>query len=448
MDNKINIKAAFFPLARTTFYMPSAEESFTKSCNMLEGIFANLSKPKELITSPEMLGEVADTVTDPDLIIYQSTTFVGGDFVTELTRRFNCPIVVWSVREPSIDGGRLKLNSLTGAFSAANSVCLQGGKHEFVFGNADEEAVAMKIRKIGKAVEMIKNMKNLVVGVVGSQPAGFGFGAVDEAQLAGTFGSRIAQIEASGIMSKASSYSDEEILPALKELKERTKGWDKVPKENLQKYARLRTAYEAFIKETGAGAIASRCWPDFFVGFGAPVCAVLSMLNDNGIASSCETDIGGAISMFIGSGLTGQATYFGDPVAVDDKCDSIVYWHCGAGASCLANKSTGSKLGVHPNRKIGPTMEFGLKEGPVTVLRLGKDKDGFRMFVFKGEALDEPQKFFGTSVTVKPEGGKAADKIAEFVRDGWEPHFVVAYGDVVEEVKTMCNFIGIKVYEY
>lgn len=36
-------------------------------------------------------------------------------------------------------------------------------------------------------------------------------------------------------------------------------------------------------------------------------------------------------------------------------------------------------------------MDFGLKAGKVTVLRLGKDKDGYRMFIYKGEALDEPQ---------------------------------------------------------
>ncbi|WP_443661616.1 L-fucose/L-arabinose isomerase family protein [Clostridium sp.] len=448
MNTKINIKVAFVAVARTTFFMPSAQDDFAKSCNMLEGLFNNLSKPTELLTSPEMLGEFADTITEPDLIIYQSTTFVGGDFVTELTRRFNCPIVVWAVREPTIDGGRLKLNSLTGAFSAGNSVYLQGGHHEFVFGNPDEQVVIKKLRKIASAMEMVKKLNNLIIGVVGSQPAGFGFGAVDEAKLAGTLGTRIAQIEASGIMSKATALSVEEIAPALKELKSRTKGWEAMPAENLEKYARLSTAYKLFVKESGAGAIASRCWPDFFVGFGAPVCAVLSMLNDNGIASSCETDIGGAISMFIGAGLTGEATYFGDPVAIDEKCDSIVYWHCGAGASCLASKSEGAKLGVHPNRQIGPTMEFGLKGGPVTVLRLGKDKDGFRMFIYKGEALDEPQKFFGTSVTVKPEGGNAASKVAQFVKDGWEPHFVVAYGDVIEEVKTMCGFLGIKVWEY
>lgn len=444
----MDIKVAFFPLARTTFFMQSAEENFAKSCDILGGLFSNLSKPKELITSPEMLGEFADTISKPDLIIYQCSTFIGGDFVTELTNRFNCPIIVWAVREPSIDGGRLKLNSLTGAFSAGNSLRMQGRQHEFIFGNPDEAVVIDKFRSIGAAVKIVKKLNNLVIGVVGSQPAGFGFGAIDEAQLASTFGIKVAQIEAANLMSKATSYNTEEIATALEELKSRTKGWDSMSEENLEKYARLRTAYQGFIQESGAGAIASRCWPDFFTGFGAPVCAVLSMLNDNGIPSSCETDMGGAISMFIGSSLSSMATYFGDPVAIDEKCDSIVYWHCGAGASCLASKKEGSKLGVHPNRKIGPTMEFGLKNGPVTVLRLGKDKDGFRMFLMKGEALDEPQKFFGTSVTVKPEGGQATKRVAEFVKDGWEPHFVIAYGDIVEKVKTMCALLGINVCEY
>ncbi|MGP7819705.1 hypothetical protein ACTXGU_21595 [Niallia sp. 01092] len=444
----MNSKVAFFPLARTTFFMQSAEESFKKSSDMLKEIFHHISIPKELLTSTEMLSEFADTLPQQNLIIYQCSTFVGSEFVSELTRRFQCPIVVWSLREPSIDGGRLKLNSLTGAFSAANSIRMQGYHHEFVFGNPEEESVVSKLRQIGSAVEMMKKLRTLTIGIIGSQPPGFGFGELDEAKLAETFGTRLVRTEAASIMNKAASYSNEDIAKSTKELMARTEGYDKFPAENLQKYARLRTAYQAFIKETGAGAVASHCWPDFFTGFGAPVCAVLSMLNDNGIAASCETDIGGVLSMFIGAGFSEEATYLGDPVAVDEKCDSIVYWHCGAGASTLAKNKEGAKLGVHPNRKIGPTMEFGLKSGEVTVLRLGKDKDGFRMFIFKGEALEEPQKFFGTSVTIRPEGGKAAEKVAEFVKDGWEPHFVVAYGDVTEQIKIMCSFLDIKIWEY
>jgi L-fucose isomerase-like protein len=443
---KLNI--VFFPLARMTFSMPDAEGNFKKSCALLEGLFENINRPAGLITSLEMLSDYSDTIIQPDLIIYQSTTFIGGDFVTELTRRFGCPVIIWALREPSIDGGRLKLNSLTGAFSAANSLYTQGHDFRFVFGNPDEPEVSKKILQTAKALEMVKKLKNLVIGVIGSQPAGFGFGSVDEAQLAGILGTRIVQTEASGIMKRAASYAPDDFSASLTELKNHSKGWEKLPEESLHKHARLRKAYQDFINENNVGAIASRCWPDFFTDFGTPVCSVLSLLNDNGVAASCETDIGGVIGMYIGSELTGGPTYFGDPVAIDENCDGIVFWHCGAGATSLAREKEGPKLGVHPNRKIGPTMEFGLKAGEVTVLRLGKDQHGFRLFVMKAEALDEPQKFLGTSVTVRSKGGKSSEKLGQFIKDGWEPHFVVAYGDIVEELRFLCGFLNIDLWEY
>lgn len=441
------IKAVFVPLARTTFYMPSAEESFKNSVNVLKNIFEDIKVPEALITDPADLTAYLDEVDKADLIIYQCTTFIGSEFMYELMRKFKCPVIIWAIREPSIDGTRLKLNSLTGAFSAGNSVYTQDRDFDFVFGNPDEQSVIDEFTKYNKAITLINDLKELVIGVVGNQPAGFGFGAINETDLVGALGSRVARVEAASIMEKAKSYTSEELAKDLEELNSRTINVN-IPQENMEKYARLRKAFQAFVDENKIGALASRCWPDFFTGFGAPVCAVLSMLNDNNIPSSCETDIGGAISMFIGSKLTNTATYFGDPVAIDEACDSIVYWHCGAGASSLANASCGAKLGVHPNRKIGPVMDFGLKAGKVTVLRLGKDKDGYRMFIYKGEALDEPQKFYGTSVTVRPENGNAAAYVKNFVKDGWEPHFVIAYGNIVDEVKIMCNLLKIRVFEY
>ena len=37
--------------------------------------------------------------------------------------------------------------------------------------------------------------------------------------------------------------------------------------------------------------------------FGTPVCGVLAMLNDMGVAASCEADTYGALSMYIGMKL-------------------------------------------------------------------------------------------------------------------------------------------------
>jgi L-fucose isomerase-like protein len=446
MSKKLNI--VYLPLARTTFSMPDAEDNYNKSCRLLERFTDNLYKPQELLTSPEMLSDYVDTVGRPDLIIYQCSTFIGADFVLELTRRFNCLVVVWSVREPSIDGGRLKLNSLTGAFSAGNSLFMQNHDYRFIFGNPDEQSVIQSFEKLFSALEITGKLRELVIGIVGEQPPGFEFGNIDKALLADKLGVRIEKIDVANIIQSATSYSQEDILLSLAEIKERTKGWEALPIENLEKHARLRTAYQEFVTKNGIKALASRCWPDFFTEYGVPVCSVLSFLNDSGITTSCETDIGGAISMFIGSELTGSPAYFGDPVAIDESCNGIVFWHCGAGATSLARKKEGAKLGVHPNRKIGPTMEFGLKDGKVTILRLGKNREGLRLMAMKGEALDEPQKFWGTSVVVRPEKACSQVKVSELVRDGWEPHFVVAYGDIIEELRLLCGFLNIPFIEY
>lgn len=443
---KLNV--AFFSNGRLTFSVPDAEANKKASVGMLENVFGSIQSSEELLTSPEMVDEFAKTLTQPDLIVYQCTTFIGADFMTEITRCFKCPIVIWSVREPSIDGSRLKLNSLTGAFSAGNCLFSQNIRFRFVFGNPDEESVKQSFNTIGAALKLVKKLKSLVIGMVGSQPAGFSFGAIDQYLLADIFGIRIVQTEAAEIMKEAAALAPEDYTSLLSELKERSVGWEKTPGENLDKYARLRKAYQNFIDRNKVKAIASRCWPDFFTGYGAPVCAILSMLNDNGIPSSCEADLGGVISMYMASELSNGAVYFGDPVAVDESCDGIVYWHCGAGASCLSRKKEGAGIGVHPNRKIGPTMEFGLKPGKVTVIRLGKEKDHFRMFAMRGEALDEPQKFYGTSIVVRPEGGNASKRICDIVQDGWEPHFIIAYGNIMDELRLYCNYMSIDFMEY
>ena len=441
-------KIVFLPLARINFSMPDATENFAKSCRLLEGLVGNLLRPLEMLTSPEMLADYLDTIQSADLVIYQCTTFIGGDFVTEITRRFNCPVIVWAVREPSMDGGRLKLNSLTGAFSAGNNLYMQGHGCRFIFGGADEPSVATSFKQTLDALEMTRKLRDLVVGVVGLQPPGFDFCAIDEALLAGKLGVNIVRIATETLMKEALELAPEAMNDALTELKERTEGWESLPSENIQKHARLHTAYKSFIDKYGIKAIASRCWPDFFTEYGAPVCSVLSLLNDSGVAASCETDICGAISMFIGSSLAGGVTYFGDPVAIDDSCGAIVFWHCGAGAPSLARSQEGVRLGVHPNRKIGPTMEFGLKAGVATVLRLGKSRDGLRLMAMKGEALDEPQKFWGTSLTFKPDAGTPQEKVTALVHDGWEPHFVVVYGDIVEELRLMCGFLDVPFQAY
>ena len=104
---------------------------------------------------------------------------------------------------------------------------------------------------------------------------------------------------------------------------------------------------------------------------------------------------------------------------------------------------------MHCNRKIGPTLEFGCRAAEhVTVFRIGKDWDGtFRAFIAKGEALDMPQQFLGTSLVVRTENN-AEQLVYDAVENGWEPHFVVIYGDVSEELEILSHMLDIPVEKY
>ena len=164
--------------------------------------------------------------------------------------------------------------------------------------------------------------------------------------------------------------------------------------------------------------------------------------------SSCESDINGVITMYIQQVLSGGlAPYLGDLVHLDEERNSVCFWHCGAGAYSLANARTGAKAGVHPNRKLGFTLEFGLKPGPVTIARLGRTSKGYRMLIMKGEALDSPQQFYGTSGEVRLAGDAKATLYA-LMQEGLEPHYSIVHADIVDELAELAKRLGIETLTY
>ena len=42
----------------------------------------------------------------PDLVVFQNLTFANSAYISAVMRRVNCPILLWTLREPVIDGGR------------------------------------------------------------------------------------------------------------------------------------------------------------------------------------------------------------------------------------------------------------------------------------------------------------------------------------------------------
>lgn len=439
---------AYIPIGVPTFHLESAGEMFEQSKELLNRLGDNVIAPSEMLLSIDKLNAFLDDI-DPDLIVLQNVTFANAQYASEVLHRFKeAPILLWTLREPVIDGGRLRLNSLTGAYSAANTIRqFRTEEFSYVFGAPSEEKVEKKIKTVFDAAKLVFDMKSLKLAAIGHTPQGFGFGRALDAEMLKTFGVRLESIEARELIDKAKAFTDEELEVYLRRGDEAMVGLSETPEKNRLDFARLFKAYEEYVTGNNIGAIASRCWPDFFTSFGTPVCAVLAMLNDLGVSAACEADTYGALSMYMGNKLTGEATFFGDPVSMDEEENTITFWHCGTAACSLARKDTGACVGVHCNRKIGPTLEFGCKAAPrVTVFRVGKAPDGsFRFFITTGEALDKPKQFFGTSVVVKTDAC-AEEIVNRTVLEGFEPHYAVIYGDVADTLEAVAKMLGIAIF--
>ena len=439
-------QVAYIPIGVPTYELVSAEKKFEESAEMLNDITEHVGYPDEMLLSLDKLKEFLDHL-DPDLIVLQNITFANAAYATEVLARFDCPFILWTLREPVIDGTRLRLNSLTGAYSAANTY-KQFRKEplDYVFGAPDEVAVQKKLAAAIQAARLKLHLKNLTMASIGHTPQGFGFGRALDAEMRTNFGVNLECIEARELIHKAKSFSDEDVKEYLEDAMNRTKGLENTPEQNRLDFARLYRAYKEFVEEHHIGALASRCWPDFFTEFGTPVCMVLSILNDLNVPSACEVDAYGALSMYMGRELTGRSTFFGDPVSMDEKEGTVTFWHCGMAACSLARTDTGAEVGEHCNRHIGPTMEFGCKaEKEVTIFRVGKDCEGkFRFLIAPGEALDKPKQFYGTSIVVKTDLD-AKKFVEQTVTEGWEPHFVVIYGNVADELEILGHQLNIPV---
>lgn len=443
-------QVVYVPIGVGTYHMETAQNQFERSVALLKSLSQDVICPEKVILTVDELGAYLDTV-NPDLVILQNITFANAAYASEVAKRFTCPLLLWTLREPVIDGGRLRSNSLTGAYSAANAITAFRGprQFEFVYGAPEEENVKEEIGAMIRAARVKVSLKSLKLSAIGHTPQGFGFGRALDAELMSRFGVTLEAIEARELIEKAKSYSDEDCAADLAEAKEKVVGLDTMPEKNILDFARLYKAYKTYVNENKIGALSSRCWPDFFTSFGTPVCMVLSLLNALNIPSSCEADVYGALSMYIGTQFTGTSSFFGDPVAMDENEGSITYWHCGMAACNLARKDTGACVGVHPNRKIGPVMDFGCEASEeATIFRVGRTPEGtFRFFIAEGKILEKPKQFNGTSIVVKTD--YPADKIvADTIKAGWEPHYVVIYKKIGSELEKLGHMLNVEVVKY
>ncbi len=213
-------------------------------------------------------------------------------------------------------------------------------------------------------------------------------------------------------------------------------------------------------------AIAGKCWPAFQTQFGFVPCYVNSRLTKRGIPVSCEVDIYGCLSEFIGSVISQDAVTLLDinntvpkdlyKEDIEGKYnytlqDTFMGFHCG---NTPSNKLSFCEMKYQkimarslPIEVTNGTLEGDIAPGKITFFRLQSTSDAkLRAYIAEGEVLPVATRSFGSI------GIFAINEMGRFYRHvliekNFPHHGAVAFGNYGKALYEVFKYIGVPVEE-
>lgn len=244
------------------------------------------------------------------------------------------------------------------------------------------------------------------------------------------------------MVERALHIPDEEVKKDVNEIKNKWKIGEATEKD-LYNSAKFHKFLVDFSKNKGVNCYGIKCWPEL-PQRALNLCFVMGWLTSEGILSGCEADFDGTVTMLLEYYLTGEIPWLADLFHIDEKENTGILWHCGSASPSLAQDK--SEITIQKQFRgldRGPSIEFPLKPGRVTIARLGITEEKYRMFITGGEALPTKMILRGNPSIIKMD--VPVKKLLEsIIENGIEHHCAIVYGDHKSDLVEVSRLLGIK----
>ena len=387
---------------------------------------------------------------------------------TLLVKHFDGPAMVIAAAEESqndlMDG---RGDAYCGMLNASYNLKLRNLKAyipEYPVGTAEECADMIKeFVPIAKAIYALSNLKIISFG---PRPQNFLACNAPIKQLY-NLGVEIEENSELDLFEAFNNHAGDARIPAIvKEMEEELGAGNKRP-EVLEKLAQYELTLLDWV-EAHKGSrkfvtLTSKCWPAFQTQFKFVPCYVNSRLAAKGIPVSCEVDIYGALSEFIGTVVSNDVVTLLDinnsvpadmyKESIEGKFpythkDTFMGFHCGNTASSkLAFCEMKYQKIMARNLPIectNGTLEGDIAPGKITFFRLQSTADAqIRAYIAEGEVLDVRTKSFGAiGVFAIPEMGRFYRHV--LIEKNYPHHGAVAFGNFGKTLYEVFKYLGVE----
>ena len=265
------------------------------------------------------------------------------------------------------------------------------------------EAFAQNLHDFAAVCRVVKGMKRFNLGCIGARTTAFKTVRIDELALQ-KHGITMETYDLSSVFAEAAAIKANDAALKAKAAKLRDYAcWKGTPARAFGHICRLGVVLDRLVETAGLDCLAIRCWVEMQQQLGISPCVLLSEMNERGIPTACEVDVGNAIMMralHLASGgaptcLDWNNNYGDDP----DKC---ILFHCGpVPASLMTARGEIQDHAILAN-SVGKGKAFGCNTGriapnPFTFGSLLTRDGALCCYLGEGRFTDDPipADFFG-----------------------------------------------------
>lgn len=385
---------------------------------------------------------------------------------TLLAQKFDGPVMFCAAAEESSD--RLlddRGDAYCGMLNASYNLKLRNVKAyipEYPVGDA--EYCADLINQFVPVARAIIGLKDLKIISFGPRPQNFMACNAPIKQLY-NIGVEIEENSELDLFEAFNKHNGDKRIPGVVADMERELGKGNRKPEILNKLAQYELTLLDWIENHKGSkkyvAVAGKCWPAFQTQFGFVPCYVNARLTGRGIPVSCEVDIYGALSEYIGTCVSRDAVTLLDvnnsvpedmykseiAKKYDYKItDTFMGFHCGntcSGKLCQPEMRNQKIMARSlPVEVTNGTLEGDLKSGDITFYRLQSTADG-RLYAYaaQGEILPVATKSFGSiGVFAIREMGRFYRHV--LIENGFPHHGAVAFGHFGKALFEVFKYLG------
>ena len=377
-----------------------------------------------------------------------------------------CPVMFCAAAEENIavlssDRG----DAYCGMLNASYNLKLRGVKAYIpAYPVGDSEYCAELIHGFLPVARALVGIKNLKIFSFGPRPQNF-FACNAPIQQLYNMGVEIEENSELDLFEAYNRHAGDARIPEVVADMERELGAGNKKPEILAKLAQYELTLLDWIESHKGckqyAAVAGKCWPAFQTQFGFVPCYVNSRLTGRGIPVSCEVDIYGALSEYIGTCVSGDAVtlldinntvpaelYRSDIAGKFDYklTDTFMGFHCGntcAGKLCQPEMRNQKIMARSlPEEVTNGTLEGDIVPGKITFYRLQSTADNhLYAYAAEGEVLPVQTHSFG-SIGVFAIREKDRFYRHVLLEDGFPHHGAVAFGHFGKEIFEVFRCLG------